>query len=103
MSTQSGDHHPLGSGCWGSGLGFGQRVANGLAFMGCTMHFRGWPPCVGGCHPYRLAWHPCWVSMAPCMPLLFCSFHVFSFQGFVLSQGVCYPTATRLAQMSVPL
>ena len=32
--------------------------------MGCTMHFWGWAPYVG-------SWHPCWVSMAPLMTILY--------------------------------
>ena len=50
---------------WVSGLGFGHRVANRLAFMGCTMHFRRWPPYVGGWHPCWVPWHPSQVSMVP--------------------------------------
>ena len=55
----------LGGGFWVAGLGFGRRVAVGLASMGCTMHQSGWPPYVGVPHPCWVRWHRTRMSMAP--------------------------------------
>ena len=89
--------YPLGGIFWVLGLGFGHRVANGLAFMGCTMHFRRWPLYVGDWQPVLGAKAPkSGVNGAP-RAIFIRSFPRLPLDGLVPSHGVCYPSVHRFS------